>query len=298
MTTPKSRRESTADKLTNVFFTLPAVILYSVFFIYAVFVGINYSFTNWDGIAKAYEYVGFKNYANLFQNQFFWKSLTVTVNYALLLVALTMTVSLVLALSLNSIRHLKTLTKSVFFVPSMIGGVTIALIFDQIYYRLVPTIGQALQFKPLMQSPLASAATALFAVVFVNAWQAVAMPTLIFMAGLQSVPTELYESAMLDGATTFRRFRYITFPYLMPTFTINMVLAIKGGITSFDYAYALTQGGPSRSTMLIGILIYNDAFNNMKFSLANAEAVILFLIIAALSLVQIKLSSKGSVNTL
>lgn len=294
----KSRRESVADKLTNLLFTLPAVILYTVFFIYAVFVGINYSFTDWDGIGKTYSYIGFTNYNNLFQNQFFWSSLRITVKYALMLVVGVMLVSLILALSLNSIKRFKTLTKSIFFVPAMIGGVTIALIFDQIYYRLVPSVGQALGISWLMQSPLASTQTALPAVVFVNVWQAVAMPTLIFIAGLQSVPQDLYESAMLDGATVFNRFRYITFPYLMPTFTINMVLAIKSGITSFDYAYALTAGGPSRSTTVIGILIYNDAFNNMKFSLANAEAVILFIIIALLSMVQIKISSKGGVNQL
>ena len=150
-----------------------------------------------------------------------------------MLVVGVMLVSLILALSLNSIKRFKTLTKSIFFVPAMIGGVTIALIFDQIYYRLVPSVGQALGISWLMQSPLASTQTALPAVVFVNVWQAVAMPTLIFIAGLQSVPQDLYESAMLDGATVFNRFRYITFPYLMPTFTINMVLAIKSGITSF-----------------------------------------------------------------
>ena len=292
----KSRRESTADKLTNLLFTLPAVILYTIFFIYAVFVGINYSFTDWDGIGKTYSYIGFTNYINLFQNQFFWSSMGITLKYALMLVVGVMSVSLVLALSLNSIKRLKTLTKSVFFVPAMIGGVTIALIFDQIYYRLLPSVGEALGISWLMQSPLASTQTALPAVVFVNVWQAVAMPTLIFIAGLQSVPQDLYESAMLDGATVFNRFRYITFPYLMPTFTINLVLAIKSGITSFDYAYALTAGGPSRSTTVIGILIYNDAFNNMKFSQANAEAVILFILIALLSLLQIKISSKGGVN--
>lgn len=296
MAKAKSSLESRADKLTNILFTLPAVILYGIFFIYAVIVGINYSFTDWNGISKEYNYIGFTNYTNLFKNAFFWKSLQVTLFYALLLVVLVMVVSLILALSLNSIKHFKTLTKSIFFIPAMIGGVTIALIFDQIFYRLVPTIGKTLGISLLMQSPLASTKTALIAVVLVNVWQAVAMPTLIFMAGLQSVPMDLYESAMLDGASTFKRFRYITLPYLMPTITINMVLAIKGGITSFDYAYALTQGGPSRSTTLIGILIYNDAFNNMKFSLANAEAVILFIIIALLSLIQIKLSSKGGVE--
>ena len=157
----KSRRESTADKVTNIIFTLPAVILYSVFFIYAVLVGINYSFTDWDGIAKTYSYIGFTNYTNLFQNQFFWSSLWITVKYALMLVVGVMLVSLVLALSLNSICHLKTLLKSIFFVPAMIGGVTIALIFDQIYYRLIPVVGEALGITWLMQSPLASSQTAL-----------------------------------------------------------------------------------------------------------------------------------------
>lgn len=293
----KSCRESKADRLTNLLFTVPAVVLYSIFFVYAVIVGVNYSFTNWNGIAKSYEYVGFQNYINLSKNAFFWQSLKTTMVYALLLVIGVMLLSLILALSLNSMRRFKTLTKSVFFVPAMIGGVTIALIFDQIFYRVIPNIGKTLGIDILSQSPLASTKTALLAIVLVNIWQAVAMPTLIFMAGLQSVPIDLYESAMLDGASTWKRFRYITFPYLMPTFTINMVLTIKAGIVSFDYVYALTQGGPSRSTNLIGILIYNDAFNNMKFSLANAEAMVLFLIIAILSIIQIKISSKGGVNT-
>lgn len=292
----KGMRMSAADKATNILFTAPAVLLYCVFFIYPVINGVYYSFTDWNGIAKSYDFIGIRNYVNLFQNAFFWQSMGVTLLYTLMLVVGVMLLSLLLALSLNSIKHFQTFTKSIFFVPAMIGGVTIALIFDQIYYRVIPTVGQTLGIDILSQSPLASTKTALIAIVIVNIWQAVAMPTLIFMAGLQSVPTDLYESAMLDGATTWKRFRYITFPYLMPTFTVNMVLTIKAGIVTFDYVWALTQGGPSRSTNLIGIMIYNDAFNNMKFSLANAESMVLFVIIAVLSAVQIKLSSKGGVN--
>ena len=282
--------------MTNVLFTLPALLLYCAFFIYPVLLGINYSFTDWNGIAKEYSYIGFQNYINLFKNPFFWQSMRVTLVYTLLLVVGVMLLSLALSLSLNSMKHFQTFTKSVFFVPAMIGGVTIALIFDQIYYRVIPVIGQNLGISALSQSPLATTKTALVAIVAVNIWQATAMPTLIFMAGLQSVPGDLYESAMLDGASAWKRFRYITFPYLIPTFTINMVLTIKAGIVTFDYVWALTQGGPSRSTNVIGIMIYNDAFNNMKFSLANAESMVLFLIIAVLSAVQIKLSSKGGVD--
>ena len=292
----KSGRETVADRMTNVLFTLPALLLYCVFFIYPVLLGVNYSFTDWNGIAKEYTYIGFQNYWNLFKNPFFWQSMRITLMYTLMLVVGVMFLSLVLSLSLNSMKHFQTFTKSVFFVPAMIGGVTIALIFDQIYYRVIPVIGHALGISALSQSPLATTKTALIAIVAVNIWQATAMPTLIFMAGLQSVPGDLYESAMLDGASAWQRFRYITFPYLIPTFTINMVLIVKAGIVTFDYIWALTQGGPSRSTNVIGIMIYNDAFNNMKFSLANAESMVLFLIIAVLSAIQIKLSSKGGID--
>lgn len=119
------------------------------------------------------------------------------------------------------------------------------------------------------------------------------MPTVIFIAGLQQIPDEEYESAMIDGATTFHRFRYITMPHLLPTFTVNLVLLIKQGFTSFDFPYALTGGGPSRSTTVIGILIYKDAFQNMKFGQANAESMILFVFVALFSLTQLKLTSRG-----
>ena len=161
---------------------------------------------------------------------------------------------------------------------------------------MVPLIGQALNIEWLSQSVLMRGVTALPAVVFVNVWQAVAMPTVIFIAGLQQIPDEQYESAMMDGATTFQRFRYITFPYLVPTITVNLVLTIKQGFTSFDFPFALTGGGPVRATEVIGILIYNDAFENMRFSMANAEACVLFVIVAIFSLTQLKLTSKGGVR--
>ncbi|MFF2093180.1 carbohydrate ABC transporter permease [Paenibacillus sp. NPDC058174] len=284
------------DRFTYFLFSLPAVILYSFFFVYAVIVGINYSFTDWNGISKSYNYIGFDNYLSLFKNPNFWQSLEVTGKYALMLVIGVMVLSLLLAISLNSLKRFKTFTKSVFFLPAMISAVTLSLIWDQMFYRIAPKIGEALNIAALYQSPLASPKYALIAIVLVNIWQAVALPTLIFIAGLQSVPDELYESARIDGASTFKRFRFITMPFLVPTITVNMVLAIKAGVTSFDYAYTLTGGGPIKASNLIGIMIYNDAFQNMKFAMANAESVVLFVIIAVLSFVQIWLSRKGGVN--
>ena len=192
-----------------------------------------------------------------------------------------------LALALNSLKRLRTFFKSIFFVPAMIGGVTIALIWDVLFYRVVPLIGQALGIEWLSQSVLMSTTTALPAVVFVHAWQAVAMPTVIFIAGMQQIPDEQYESAKIDGANAFERFRYVTMPYLLPTLAVNLVLQIKAGFTSFDFPFALTGGGPARATQVIGILIYKDAFANMRFAVANAESFILFLFMAVFSLIQL-----------
>lgn len=283
------------DSLTRLAFTLPAVILYSIFFTYAVFVGFYYSLTDWNGLSRDYNFIGLENYSKLLQNPFFWDSIFTTFKYALMLVVGVMTISLVLALALNSLRILKTLIKSIFFIPTMIGAVTISLIFDQLFYRVIPQFGEWLNIDLLSQSLVGNGSTALAAVVFVNLWQAVAMPTVIFIAGLQTVPEELYESAKLDGASPFQRFKNITFPYLLPTFTVNMVLVIKSGITVFEYVLALTAGGPNRATMVIGLSIYNDAFMNMRFSMANAEAMVLFLVIAVLSFCQIALTNKGGV---
>ncbi|WP_242980580.1 carbohydrate ABC transporter permease [Blautia argi] len=245
-------------------FTIVPVILYSFFYVYSVISGVRYSFTDWDGMSPEFNLIGFKNYEALFKNPNFWNSLKTTVLYSIMLVVGVIVLSLLLAVSLNSLRKFRTFMKSVFFVPAMIGGITIALIWDQLFYRVVPLIGKALGIDWLSQSVLMTGNTALLAVIFVHIWQAVALPTVIFIAGLQQIPDEQYESAKIDGATVFERFRYITFPYLIPTLTVNLVLMVKQGFTSFDFPFALTGGGPVRATEVIGILIYNDAFKKYE----------------------------------
>jgi len=283
-------------KVVYVAFTVIPVALYTFFYVVSVINGVKYSFTDWDGMSPEYHYVGFNNYMLLLKNPNFWNSLKTTVFYSCMLVTVVILTSLFLAISLNSLKWFKTFVKSIFFVPAMIGGVTIALIWDQLFYRVVPLIGQFLGIDWLSQSLLMTGKTALPAVVFVQSWQAVAMPTVIFIAGLQQIPEEQYESAKIDGATAFARFRYITMPYLLPTVTVNLVLTIKQGFTSFDFPYALTGGGPVRATEVIGILIYNDAFKNMRFSVANAEACVLFVVVAVFSLTQLKLTGKGGAD--
>ena len=177
-----------SGRLTFFLFTLIPVILYTFFYVVSVINGVRYSFTDWDGMAQKFNFLGLKNYQILFKNPYFWNSLKTTVLYSIMLVIGVIVTSLILSISLNSLKAFKTLTKSIYFVPAMIGGVTIALIWDQLYYRVLPVIGKALGIGWLSNSLLMTGKTALPAVVFVQVWQAVAMPTVIFIAGLQQIP--------------------------------------------------------------------------------------------------------------
>lgn len=253
-----------------------------------------YSLTDWNGLNPTFNFVGISNYIALSKNIFMWRSLGRTLLYALMLVVSVTIISLLIALVLNSVKRFKVFTKSVFFFPAMLGSVAVALIWDQMFYQLIPALGRLAGIN--LQTPLASSKTAIYGVLFVNVWQAVAMPTIILLAGLQSIPEDLFESAMIDGASRWQSFRFITLPFLVPTLTVNMVLNLKAGITTFDYAFALTGGGPNRATEFIGLMIYNDGFKDSNFAVANAKAVVLALIIAVLSFIQIKQSQRHEIN--
>ena len=286
-----------ADKATFLIITIPALVLYTFFYIYSVVMGFFYSATNWDGLARSYDFIGLGNYVKVLGNKRFFDSTLITLRYALVMVLGTIVLGVLLAVAINSIKRFKTFFKSIYFFPAMISSVAIALIWDQVFYRALPGVVSLLGMGDAFKSPLGDKTQALYAILFVNLWQALAMPTVIFLAGLQSIPGELYESAVIDGASMFNQFRYVTLPYLVPTISVNAILALKSGITAFDYAFALTGGGPARSTMLIGIKIYQDAFGDTpNFCVANTEAVLLFIVIAALSLVQLALSNRIGVN--
>lgn len=284
------------DRVSFFVITLPALILYSFFYIYSVILGFYYSMTDWDGLSRNFNFVGLENYGKILTNKSFLNSVGITFRYAIMLVVFTIVLGVLLAVALNSIKRCKTFIKSVYFFPAMISSVAVALIWDQVFIRALPNLAPLLGLETI-SSPLGNKNTALYAVLFVDLWQSLAMPTVIFLAGMQSIPDDLYESAVIDGASMFEQFRYITLPYLVPTITVNAILTLKSGITSFDYAKALTNGGPARSTMLIGIKIYTDAFGDTpKFSIANTESVLLFIVIAILSIIQLTISSRSGVN--
>ena len=276
-------------------FTVPATVLYCIFFIYPIAIGIMYSFTDWNGLAKDFKFIGLANYIEAFTNKRFQNAVLFNIKFTILAVILVVGISLILALIFNSDIRLKSFFRGIFFFPAVLGMLVVGLIFNEIFYRVVPVIGKAMNISWLSTNILASKSTAVYGVLIVHVWLAVAMATVMLLAGLQSTPMELYEAAELDGANKWQRFRYITMPFLLPVLSVVLILQIKNGLTVYDIIVALTNGGPGGATESLSILIYNHGFKEVKFSYAIAEAIILTIVICAISFVQTSISNKKKV---
>lgn len=276
-------------------FTVPATVLYCIFFIYPIAIGIMYSFTDWNGLAKDFKFIGLANYIEAFTNKRFQNAVLFNIKFTILAVILVVGISLILALIFNSDIRLKSFFRGIFFFPAVLGMLVVGLIFNEIFYRVVSVIGKAMNISWLSTNILASKSTAMYGVLIVHVWLAVAMATVMLLAGLQSTPMELYEAAELDGANKWQRFRYITMPFLLPVLSVVLILQIKNGLTVYDIIVALTNGGPGGATESLSILIYNHGFKEVKFSYAIAEAIILTIVICAISFVQTSISNKKKV---
>lgn len=291
----KNKKEISRKSISMFLFTVPATVLYCIFFIYPIAIGIMYSFTDWNGLAKDFKFIGLANYIEAFTNKRFQNAVLFNIKFTILSVILVVGISLILALIFNSDIRLKSFFRGIFFFPAVLGMLVVGLIFNEIFYRVVPVIGKAMNISWLSTNILASKSTAMYGVLIVHVWLAVAMATVMLLAGLQSTPMELYEAAELDGANKWQRFRYITMPFLLPVLSVVLILQIKNGLTVYDIIVALTNGGPGGATESLSILIYNHGFKEVKFSYAIAEAIILTIVICAISFVQTSISNKKKV---
>ena len=287
-----TRAANREQNRTFALFTIPGFLLYCAFFITPVLMGIYYSLTDWDGITRNYNFIGVENYGKIFSNKQFLGSLLFTFQYTFFLIVFTIVLGVALALLLN--RHIKGLSffRAMYFFPAVLSGLTVGLIFKQLFYHVVPVIGQALHIEALSQNPLADPVLAMWSILFVALWQGLPIPMLLFLAGLQSIPTDLYEAAALDGASAWQRFRTITVPFLMPVLSVVLVLTLKSGLMVFDYIMSMTEGGPGTATQSVAYMIYIHGFTQNKYAQSIAEAIVIGIIIALISAVQIYFTNR------
>lgn len=291
----KIQKRSTFNRKRTAAFTcfaLPQTIIYIVFFIAPILLGVFYSFTDYNGIKKDITFVGFANYKSMFTTGHFGQAMIFNLKYCLLTVTLSIIIGLSLALLLTGKIKGKGVFRSLYFLPAVLPGLTMGLVFNIIFGKGLPQLGANLGIEALCTSMLSRPNTALYALVAVSLWGGVAIPTVLFMAGLQTVPQELIESTQLDGATPWQRFRYLTLPFLRPTLSMVFVLKLKGGLMIFDTIMALTGGGPAGTTESMASLIYQHGFVERKMSQGMAEALVLALIVCSISFIQIAWSNR------
>ena len=287
----------TRERITTYgLFCLPGFIAYCVFLIFPILMGIYYSFMDWNGISKGYNFIGLANYAKLLTDKKFGAALLFNFRYTIMLIVGVVVISVVLALLLNKEFKGRSFFRTLYFLPAVLSMITVSLVFKQVFFYVLPAIGKALGIEALSTNILASKQNAIYGVLFVHLWQGVALPTLLFLAGLQTIPTELYEAAAIDGANGWQQFKHITVAYLIPTLSVVLVLLVKQGLMVFDYVKSMTAGGPGTATQTIAILIYNNGFECNRYSYSIAQAIATGVIIALISAIQIQASNRKKVD--
>ena len=282
-----SMKKMNERKRTFLLMTIPVVALFFCFNTLPLLKGVMYSFTNFKGFGS-YDWVGVRNYMDLFQDVRVGNSYWFTFKLAIVTTIVVNVISLLLAMALNSKIRAKSFFRGAYFLPNILGALVVGYIFNYFFTYILPAVGEMIGWETLSSSLLSSKNLAWIAIVIVCAWQAIAMNTIIYISGLQTVPEDVYEAGAIDGATGWNKFKNLTFPLILPFFTINMVLCVKNFLMVFDQIMALTKGGPAQSTESISYLIYNNGMSGGQFGFQSANAFVFFIVIVAISLFQMK----------
>lgn len=286
------------DKVkTYLLFAGPTTFIFLTVIILPFLFGVYLTFTNWDGIAKAYTLVGFSNYVTVFGDSAFWLSFILTVKYVFYTVMIVNALGFILAYALtgNGVRG-QNLLRTGFFVPNLIGGIILGLVWRFIFSNVLVFIGRNLGSSLFSYSWLANPDKALWTLVIVSVWQYSGYMMIIFIAGLSSIPVELIEAAIIDGASGFHRLRKIVLPLMVPSFIITVFLTIQRGFMVYDVNLALTGGGPFKSSELISMHVYEKAFLAQRYGIGQSQAFFLFLLVATISITQVYFSKKLEVE--
>jgi raffinose/stachyose/melibiose transport system permease protein len=266
-------------------FAVPALLLFAFVVLVPSARGVYYAFTDWDGLDPEFSMVGLANFVEMFRDPAAVQAIWHTVVIAVAVTVIQNGLGLLLALGVNSIIKSRNVLRVLFFAPAVITPIVTAYLWRNLLGPdgAVNSLLGAVGLDSWRQDWLGDPDLALWSVVAVIVWQFAGYSMVIFLAGLQSIPREIYEAAAIDGAGPVRRFWSVIRPLLAPAITVNLMLSIIGGIKLFDQVYALTGGGPGHATETLSTLIYKDAFTLGEFGYSIALAVVLTIIVAAAS---------------
>lgn len=282
------------QNISLIFCVLPAFLFYFVFKLFPAFSGIYYAMTDWNGINKTSAFIGLANFQEILSDTYYWNAMGFTLKYVLVMVIIANVLALTLAVAIESRRHAKGLYRTIFYMPNMIsmiiGGYMWMFIFTRVLFYMADNWGMAF----LDHSWIGDPSYAFVAIIIVSAWGSAGYLMIIYMAALQGVSPQLKEAACLDGANAWQTFWKVTFPLIRHALTICVFWTLNSAFQVFDVIYSLTGGGPGRATQSVALNIYEEAFKgNVRFGYATAKSTVLFLVVLAITIVQIRVMRRG-----
>lgn len=289
--------------MVNILFVAPCVFAFLMIIIIPFLFGLYYSMTDWNGVNNAVNFVGLKNFKDLFSTPDFLYSFLITIAYTVINIALVNIVSFSLSLIVTSGLRRRNFYRAGFFVPYLIGGIVLGYIWQFILNNILVDIGKTLSIDFLRVSFLSLPNTVIWTMSVVNTWQYAGYIMLIYVAAIQSIPASLMEAASVDGANFFSRIFHILIPMMANAFTISLFLTLTTSFKQFDMNLTLTNGGPAtrfldtpvKASQLLAMNIFNTATAN-HMAEAQAKAVVLFVVLLVVSLLQVSANKKKEVE--
>ena len=257
--------------------------------------GFYYTFTDWDGF-KVDKFVGFSNYAESFADPKFWTTLRFTGLFVFVSLVLVNVVAFGLALIVTSNLRSRNFLRTLFFVPNLVGGVVLGVIWQFIFNSAIVALANKYDWELFKQSWLQDTNKAFWALIIVTVWQSSGYMMIVYITGLVSIENDVLEASQIDGASPLRTLFAIKIPLMAQAFTIALFLTLRGGFMAYDVNVALTEGGPFRTTELISLHIFQDAFGEGNFGTGQSKAVIMFIVVALAALVQVTISKRYEVQ--
>ena len=275
--------------LKGYLFLLPNFIGFFIFMAIPIIMGLIISFTDYNGFSQ-FNFIGLKNYIDMFRDEYFLVSLGNNLLYTAVTVPGIVVFALLLAVAVNTGIRCSGLFKTMFFLPNISSMVAVGIVWAMLFNPTMGPINNFLRSLGIENPPqwISASDSALWSIMLVDIWKKAGYYMVILLAGLQSIPKQLYEAASIDGAGAVKKFFKITLPMLSPTMFMVMVLCIIQSFQVLDLVNIMTQGGPGRSTNVLVFRIYQEGFQKLQFGYASAMAYFLFLIVLIVTLIQFR----------
>jgi raffinose/stachyose/melibiose transport system permease protein len=291
-------RKKSSGLLQQLVFVGPSTIFFTAIIVIPFLLGLYYSFTNWNGVSGEVTWVGLNNFKQILTNDpDFGKAFWFTVRFTVIGIIVTNLLGFFLAYFLTKPLKTRNVLRTIFFMPNVIGGLLLGFIWQFIFVKGFSALGDSTGWSFFNLPWLGDATTAFWGIVIVFVWQTAGYLMVIYISSINNIPKDIIEAAEIDGASKLQILKSVIVPLVMPAVTVCLFLAISWSFKMFDLNLSLTKGGPFRSTESVALNIYNEAFQNNRYGLGTAKAIIFFIVVAVITSVQVKLTKSKEVES-